>query len=285
MAVCSLQAWVGFGSLLKRELEFVMSNPCITEGSINANEKIWSSLLWQAHSIHQYGIPISLHINSDQTQVIYQQNATSTYEKKGSHQVSTVGHKEKHAFTLNVAISASGTLLPFQAIFQGKMSVSIPVASSLGYDEAMQLGFHFKFSGNNTYWANISTMKLFVMKILVPYFNSEMEQLSLDPPQECIWQLDVWPVHASLEFHTWLYQKYPWIILDYVPGGCTGLWQPCNVSIQHMLKHAVKRSQQSAAINEVYSQLQSGVDEGRIKLDTKLGVLRDCVPQTLVYAF
>ena len=165
------------------------------------------------------------------------------------------------------------------------MKVELEHSLTLGYGEAMQLGFCFKFSGNNTYWANISTMKSFVMKILVPYFNSEKEWLSLDPLRECIWQLDVWPVHASLKFCTWLYQKYPWIILDYVPGGCTGLWQPCNVSIQHMLKHAVKRSQQSAAINEVYSQLQSGVDEGHIKLDTKLGVLRDCVPQTLVYTF
>ena len=103
----------------------------------NANEKIQSSLLWQAHSIRQYGIPISLHINSDQTQVIYQQNAISTYEKKGSHQISTVGHEEKCTFTLNMAISTSGTHLPFQAIFQGKTSANVPVASSLGYDDVV----------------------------------------------------------------------------------------------------------------------------------------------------
>src|SRR6266705_1068373 len=218
----------------------------------NANEKIYGSLLRQAHSTCHYAIPSALWVNSDQTQVIYQQNSTSTYEQKGSHQVSTVRHDEKRAFTLNVAISASGTLLPFQAIFRGKTPASLPSMSTPSYDEAMQLGFIFEFSGNDTYWANITTMKSFVLCILVPYFNAKREQLSLDPLQECIWQLDVWPVNASLEFRVWMYENYPWIILDYIPGGCTGLWQPCDVGIQHPLKHAVKQAQQTTAVKEVY---------------------------------
>ncbi|KAF8341985.1 uncharacterized protein EI90DRAFT_1291530 [Cantharellus anzutake] len=64
-----------------------------------------------------------------------------------------------------------------------------------------------------------------------------------------------------------------------------GLWQPCDVGIQCPLKHAVKRSQQTAAIKEVYSQLQTGVDSCNVRLDTKLGTLRDRVPETLIHAF
>lgn len=199
-----------------------------------------TSLLRQAYSVHHYMIPCELWVNSDQTQVIYQQNSTSTYETKGSCQVSTVGHDEKRAFTLNVAVSASGMLLPFQAIFQGKTPASLPSRNAPCYHKAMELGFIFGISSNDTYWANIEMMKTFVTLILVPYFDTHKQWLGLELDQECIWQLDVWPVHVSLEFHTWMHENYPWIILDYIPGGCTGLWQPCDVSIQHPLKHAVK---------------------------------------------
>ena len=69
-----------------------------------------------------------------------------------------------------------------------------------------------------------------------------------------------------------------WLCSWGVYGSLAALWQ-C------MLKHAMKQSQQSVAINKVYSQLQGGIDTCHIKLDTKLGVLRDCVPETLVHAF
>ena len=64
-----------------------------------------------------------------------------------------------------------------------------------------------------------------------------------------------------------------------------GLWQPCDVGIQHMLKLAVKHSQQSAVVREVSSQLQTGMKAHNITLDTKLGTLRDHVPATLIDAY
>ncbi|KAF8310445.1 uncharacterized protein EI90DRAFT_2956475 [Cantharellus anzutake] len=128
-------------------------------------------------------------------------------------------------------------------------------------------------------------MKSFVSNILAPYFNTEKERLSLDQLQECIWQLDIWSVHASLEFRTWMFDNYPWIILDYVPGGCTGLWQPCDVGIQRILKLAVKHSQQTAVVHEVSSQLQTGINACDVTLDTTLGTLRNRVPATLVNAY
>ena len=125
-------------------------------------------------------IPSNLQVNSNQTQVIYQQSSALTYKRKGSCQISTIGLDKKQAFTLNVAISASGALLPFQAIFKGKTMASLPTANSLCYNEADQLSFLFEFSGTDNYWANIKIMKSFVTLILVPYFITE---------KECLWQL------------------------------------------------------------------------------------------------
>jgi hypothetical protein len=129
----------------------------------DADYQLHTSLLHQAYSVRRYAIPSNLQVNSDQTQVIYQQSSTSTYERKGSRQVSTVGLEEKRAFTLNVAISASGALLPFQIIFKGKTKASLPTASSFHYDEAIDLGFSFEISGTDNYWANMKTMKSFAL--------------------------------------------------------------------------------------------------------------------------
>src|SRR5258708_38344331 len=188
----------------------------------------------------------------------------------------------RYAGSYSDTISASGVLLPFQAIFKGKTKVSLPSASSLCSDEADRLDFLFEFSGTDNYWANIKMMKSFVIVILVPYFITEKECLSLDPLQECIWQLDVWSVHASLKFQTWMFDNYPWIILNYIPGGCTGLWQPCDVGIQRILKLAVKHSQQTTVVHKVYSHIQQRMVACDISLDPILRMLRDRPPPTPV---
>ena len=108
---------------------------------------------------------------------------------------------------------------------------SLPSAHSPGYDDAISKGFLFEFTKTQTYWSTISTMQSYVTGILIPYFHEEQHKLQLPKSQPCIWQIDVWSVHTSQEFRSWMWDMYPWIILDYVPGGCTGLFQPCNVGM------------------------------------------------------
>ncbi|KAG2344250.1 hypothetical protein BDR05DRAFT_882745 [Suillus weaverae] len=49
--------------------------------------------------------------------------------------------------------------------------------------------------------------------------------------------------------------NHPTIILNYVPGGCTGLFQPCDVRIQHLFKHSLKHSYHSDVVQELLEQL------------------------------
>jgi len=46
------------------------------------------------------------------------------------------------------------------------------------------------------------------------------------------------------------------IQLDFVPGGCTGLWQPCNVGIQRLLKHEIRRAVRADVIVEALNLLE-----------------------------
>ncbi|KAH7903348.1 hypothetical protein BJ138DRAFT_1194697, partial [Hygrophoropsis aurantiaca] len=133
------------------------------------------------------------------------------FEDKGSRQVAIVGQEEKRAFTLVVGISAADDLLPFQAIYQGKSKCSTPSCNSPCYDEAVDLGFRLEYSNTDTYWSTFDLMCSYINNIAVPYWEVKKQQFAAPHDQECILQLDVWVVHRSVAFRTWLSTNWPWI--------------------------------------------------------------------------
>ena len=76
--------------------------------------------------IHDHALLEELCTNSDQAQLVYQQGMQTMWNKAGKKQVETKEQDEKWAFTLVSSISASGELLPFQAIYHGKTEKSCP---------------------------------------------------------------------------------------------------------------------------------------------------------------
>ncbi|KIL57392.1 hypothetical protein M378DRAFT_35729, partial [Amanita muscaria Koide BX008] len=86
----------------------------------NHEDILHEAFICEAFIIRDHGVPPELRVNTDQTQLVYQQGAGTTWNKRGEKQVETKGQDEKRAFTLVPSISASGELLPFQTIFHGK---------------------------------------------------------------------------------------------------------------------------------------------------------------------
>ncbi|KAJ7049803.1 hypothetical protein C8F01DRAFT_960885, partial [Mycena amicta] len=68
--------------------------------------------LREAWIIKEYNIPAALRVNTDQTQVVYQQGGASTWGDCWAKQVSTTGKEEKRAFTLVPSIAADGLGFP-----------------------------------------------------------------------------------------------------------------------------------------------------------------------------
>jgi len=81
-----------------------------------------------------------------------------------------------------------------------------------------------------------------------------------------------------------MWDTHPWIILDYVPGGCTGLFQPCDAGMQQVLKQAITRAQSSDLVAKVSDAIEAGVEANEICIDTTLGTLRDRSVQWLLKA-
>ena len=118
-------------------------------------------------------------------------------------------------------------------------------------------------------------MKTFVDKILAPYFERVKRGKSLLVTQKSLWMIDVWSVHRLKEFRTWMQVSHPNIILDYVPGGCTSIMQPCDVGIQRPFKLSVKQSYQEDVVTEMLKQLDTNEEALAVNIDTRLPVLQD----------
>jgi len=112
------------------------------------------------HLIINYKIPPELLINMDQTGVIIFMTSNTTYEQKGSRQVDIVGKDEKRAYTLCVASTPAGDILPFQQVWSGKTRQSLPSANADGIDEANEnLGFDFVTANSKKASSHFSTFK------------------------------------------------------------------------------------------------------------------------------
>lgn len=247
----------------------------------NHEEILRNAYLREAYIIRDYAVPACLRVNTDQTQLIYQQGTQKTWNESGVKQVSTVGQEEKRAFTLVPSISASGVVLPMQAIYMGTTPRSCPSQNAPLYVEAIALGFQMLPSKSSTYWSTQETMRILVDTIIAPYFERMKADLGLPSMQYTIWKIDCWSVHKSVEFLGWMKLSHPTIIVIFVPGGCTGIWQPLDVGVQHVMKLSIKRSAHKDIVDEVSAQIESGEN---IKLDVTLGVLRDRAVRWVVNA-
>lgn len=242
----------------------------------NVEEILTESALREAYLIRKYDIDAALRVNTDQTQTVYQQGTDTTWNHKGDRQVPAVGIDEKRAFTLVPSISASGKLLPFQAIYHGATPASCPDRKSPFYAEAEQLGFRLEPSKSDTYWSTIATMKSLVDDIIAPYFERKKNELGIEDPdnQYSIWKIDCWSVHKSEEFLTWMKTTHPQILVIFVPGNCTCVFQPLDVGIQRVLKQSIKCSAHSDIVTEVTGQL-ADPDVKEVRLDVTVKTLRN----------
>ncbi|KAF9509098.1 hypothetical protein BS47DRAFT_1260518, partial [Hydnum rufescens UP504] len=74
-----------------------------------------------SHYIKMFSVPPKLIINADQTRVCLIPAGNKSWAPTGAKQIATMAKEEKHQFTLMVASSTAGDVLPFQSIHKGKM--------------------------------------------------------------------------------------------------------------------------------------------------------------------
>jgi hypothetical protein len=113
------------------------------------------------HLANWYDIPANLIVNMDQQGVIVIIGNDKTYDKTGTKQVAIAARDEKRAYTLCVASSADGDILPFQQIWGGQSKESLPRLNA-DRQAAQKKGFDFTFAKSDKKRSHFSTLKTMI---------------------------------------------------------------------------------------------------------------------------
>jgi len=224
----------------------------------------------------------SLVINADQTMIhLVPGGNQRTYDEKGCKQVSLHGLDEKRGFTSLVAITVAGTVLGTQSIWCGMTAASIPTLKACV--DAEQSG-HIISWNPNSHWSSLTSMQEFYEKIISPHRQQMIKQHNLPDSAKSIIYFDCWQVHRSADMLSWLKDTYTWLIVIFVPAGCTGIFQPCDVGLQRVYKQHIRLAASNYFISMVRSQIEEGVCPEEVKLSTALPPLRDATAAWVLHS-
>ncbi len=213
-----------------------------------------------------------------------------TFHEKGSRQVDCVAKDEKRAFTTLIASTASGNFLPIQQFWGGKTKGSLPRRTAIGMEDALARSFHFTVAASETsphsHFSTLKTMKEWVAEIMQPYVKSVIEgnpDLLMD--QKSVLFIDIYPVHKSEAFTSHIYTEYLHIIIIFVPGNCTGIFQPADAGLQCIVKHCQKQCLFCWLVEEQRKQVAGGIDPNKVRITTSYPELWDASIHGLVEVY
>ncbi|TFY54269.1 hypothetical protein EVG20_g9774 [Dentipellis fragilis] len=213
---------------------------------------------------------------------------SSTYHEHGAKQVDIVTKDEKCAYTLLVASTPSGSILPFQQVWSGSTHHSLLVGGADGMDEALDRGFHFAFAASmkkTSHFSTLKTMKEWIEEIYVPYMRNVIDgdpDLHDSLNQKSLLILDCYPVHRGEEFQHYMKTNHLDIFVIYVPTNCTGIFQPADVGLQRIIKHRLAQEELHFLVAEHEKQIDNGLMPEQVKITTSYLMLRDATMRPFI---
>ncbi|KAF8229901.1 hypothetical protein L208DRAFT_1095846, partial [Tricholoma matsutake] len=97
----------------------------------------------------------------DQTGPLLLTSKNKTYDQQGAKDVKIAGKGEKWAYMLCIASTPAGDFLPFQLVWAGKTSRSLP--------KGPEHGFVFTFANSGKQTSHFSTLHSMKIYVLQPY--------------------------------------------------------------------------------------------------------------------
>jgi hypothetical protein len=141
------------------------------------------------------------------------------------------------------------TSCPFNSSLQGPLTDAYLLEI-----ECEDEGWHLTYSNNH--WSNLQTCKDFVIHILEPYRQKQAKEMGLEKDAKLIWLLDCWSIHMSKDFTSCVKEKYPQILLIFVPANYTRVLQPADVIIQRPFKHSFRQQFDNYKSQDIGQQLE-----------------------------
>ena len=193
----------------------------------------------------------------------------------GSKQVSVVRVEDKRDITLVLAITASGTLLPPQVIYQGKTPGPPQViyqGKTPGCHAKVNFPEKWHITHSENHWSNEKTMLEYLEKVILPCVSSTRIELDLPDDQPALVLLDVFVAHRCQSVLEKL--KCNNIHQVFISSGCTGEIQPLDVGINDQFKGLLKQEFSRWYAIEVQEAMRQGVTISNIKVDLRASLMK-----------
>ncbi|CAI7809897.1 unnamed protein product [Closterium sp. NIES-54] len=185
-------------------------------------ESFWE-FLRQMCSLHDY--PLDLFLNADQTPLFPEMSTERTLEMKGARtvHVRSAGY-EKERVTVMLAVTASGLKLPPYVVFKRKTIPKVPIPTGVVV-RAQDKG-----------WMDESLVQDRITQVMVPFLKPLRE--STGRCREALVVLDSYRGHLTEAVGQTM--RMFRLLRAVIPGGCTPLVQPLDVSINRAFKCGVR---------------------------------------------
>lgn len=214
----------------------------------------------------RYDIDSKFVINIDETSLELLSLSKIGRYKSGSKQVKFNGVDDKRAFTCTPAVTMSGQVLPcIQVIWTGKtdkVHINGPNVPAILHQ-----------AHTETHWQSTRT--------LVDFLTSVYETHVKDNSEHWIVVMDVYSTHRSAETLP-LLAVIPNLHIVFIPGGCTSLLQPLDISCNKPFKDAIRNAcgMWFAKKLQQLGGLQPDAEPPR--LDVRMHVMKPVICQAIV---
>ena len=131
--------------------------------------------------ILDHDVPSALVLNLDQTPLFYVCPGKHTFSSKGSKNVLIKGLDNKRQITATLLVSATGSFLHIQLIYQGKSKRCLPKFT-------FPSNFHVTFTPNH--WSNLEKCEDLFKVIIFPYLFAKKKDLGYPEDQRSLIIMD-----------------------------------------------------------------------------------------------
>ncbi|CAI7878390.1 unnamed protein product [Closterium sp. NIES-54] len=185
-------------------------------------ESFWE-FVCQMRSLHDY--PLDLILNEDQTPLFLEMPAERTLEMKGARtvHVRSAGY-EKERVTVMLAVTASRLKLPPYVVFKRKTIPKVPIPAGKRSTVVVR--------AQDKGWMDESLVQDWITQVMVPFLKPLRE--STGRRREALVVLDSYRGHLTEAVGQTM--RMFQLSRAVIPGGCTPLVQPLDVSINRAFK-------------------------------------------------
>jgi len=167
--------------------------------------------------------------------------------KQGSKKVSIAGIDDKRQITGVFTITLDGKFLPPQLIYQGTTSACLPRVK-------FPSNWHVTCSPNH--WANESTTKDYIHRIINPYLRRKRAELQLANDHRALCIFDNFKGQLTDDVLQLLEESF--IDVVFVPLNCTDQLQPLDLNVNKSAKDYLRGKFQQWYSDKIFDQQEDG---------------------------